>query len=88
MDESWNRKPRRISLYQSFLCMLLIIEEFFFVKAKGKRQINAIVYRSPAKVNGGISASPIFIITNDVDQRKVTSSASRIAFKCDCFFTS
>ena len=40
--------------------------------------MKAIVYLNPAKVNGGISARPIFIITNDVDQRRVTSRASKI----------
>ena len=45
--------------------------------------MNAIVYRNPAKVSGGISASPNLIITNDVDQRKVTRSASKIAFRCE-----
>ena len=50
----------------------------FFVNANGRIQMSAIVYRNPANVNGGISSSPIFIITNDVDQRKVTSRASRI----------
>jgi hypothetical protein len=57
------------------------------VNPNGRRQIKAIVYLSPAKVNGGISASPIFIITNEVDQRKVTSRASRIALRWDSFFT-
>lgn len=41
--------------------------------------MKAIKYRKPAKVRGGISLSPSLIITNDVDQRKVTSSASKIA---------
>jgi hypothetical protein len=45
--------------------------------------MNAIVYRKPAKVSGGISTSPIFIITNDVDQRKVTRSARIIALRCE-----
>jgi hypothetical protein len=45
--------------------------------------MNAIVYRRPAKVNAGISASTILIITNEVDQRKVTRSASRMAFGCE-----
>jgi hypothetical protein len=53
------------------------------VNVKGSRQIKATVYRSPAKVNGGISASPIFIITKEVDQRKVTRTARRIALKCE-----
>jgi len=42
-------------------------------------QIKAMKYRSPAKVIGGISDKPHLIITNDVDHRKVTSSASKIA---------
>jgi hypothetical protein len=46
------------------------------LNAKGRRQMKAIVYLNPAKVNGGISASPIFIITNEVDHRKVTNKAS------------
>jgi hypothetical protein len=53
------------------------------VNTKGRRQINAIEYMSPIKVSGGISASPIFIITNKVDQRKVMRSASKMAFKCE-----
>ena len=45
----------------------------------GANAMNAIKYLNPAKVSGGISLSPSLIITNDVDQRKVTSRASRIA---------
>jgi hypothetical protein len=41
--------------------------------------MNAIVYQSPANVTGGISERPIFIITNEVDHRKVTKSARKIA---------
>lgn len=62
---------------------LFITTEFFLVKANGSRKINAIEYLNPANVKGGISARPIFIITNDVDQRKVTSRASKMAFKCE-----
>jgi len=55
------------------------------VKANGSRQINAMKYRSPAKVSGGISVKPHLIITKDVDHRKVTSSASKIADSLDAF---
>ena len=48
--------------------------------------MNAIVYRNPAKVSGGISASPNLIITNDVDQRKVTRSASKNCFQVRVIF--
>ena len=51
------------------------------MNANGSRQTKAIEYLNPANVNGGISASPNFIITNDVDQRKVTSRARRIALR-------
>lgn len=36
-------------------------------------------YRNPANVRGGISLRPSLIITNEVDHKKVTSSASRSA---------
>jgi hypothetical protein len=45
----------------------------------GSKQTNAIEYLNPAKVNGGISFRPSFIITKDVDHKKVTSKASKIA---------
>jgi len=49
--------------------------------------MNAILYLNPANVSGGISVRPILIITKEVDQRKVTRRASRIALRCDSFFT-
>ena len=68
----WSMKRRLLMECRHYFSSL-------FVKAKGRRQAKAIVYLNPAKVNGGISASPIFIITNEVDQRKVTRRARRIA---------
>ena len=50
-----------------------------YIKVSGIKQIVAMKYRNPAKVNGGISASPHLIITKEVDQRKVTSRACSIA---------
>lgn len=50
-----------------------------FVNRKGRSTANAIEYRNPANTSGGISFNPSFIITNDVDQRKVTRRASSIA---------
>ena len=58
-------------------------EIFCFLKAKGSKQINAIKYRSPAKVSGGISANPHLIIINEVDHKIVTSTASDTVFKLD-----
>ena len=45
------------------------------------------MYRKPAKVIGGISTKPHFIIIKEDDQRNVTSIACSIGIKCDCFFT-
>ncbi len=49
----------------------------------GRRNKNATKYLSPANVMGGISFRPFFIIINEVDQRKVTSSAENIAAVLD-----
>jgi hypothetical protein len=51
------------------------------LKAKGSKQTKASVYRNPANVNGGISAKPHFISMKEVDQRKVTRSARKIALR-------
>ena len=55
------------------------IDLFFFVNKNGRRKTKAIEYLNPANTSGGISFNPNFIITKDVDQRKVTNSASSIA---------
>ena len=67
-----------MSLNQSFVLRDLNKAVFSFLKAKGSRQINASVYRNPAKVKGGISASPHLINMKEVDQRKVTNKARKI----------
>lgn len=45
----------------------------------GNKQMNAIKYLNPAKIKGGISFNPNFIITKEVDHRKVTSRAIKTA---------
>jgi hypothetical protein len=52
------------------------------VRANGSKTKNARLYLNPAYVNRGISDKPHLISIKDVDHRKVTKSASRIAFKC------
>ena len=42
---------------------------------KGRKHKKARKYLNPAKVIGGISTNPNLIITNEVDQRNVTSKA-------------
>jgi hypothetical protein len=53
---------------------------------KGRKHKNASEYRKPAKVRGGISTKPIFIITNEVDHKKVTNRAWRIVKMCGVLF--
>jgi len=81
--KSIKKDSEKDEFYPINLFKILNYRFIFFVNTKGRRQINAIEYMSPIKVSGGISASPIFIITNKVDQRKVMRSASKMAFKCE-----
>jgi hypothetical protein len=41
----------------------------------GRKNKKARKYRNPAKVMGGISANPHFIIMKEVDHKNVTSNA-------------
>jgi hypothetical protein len=76
-----NKKPYEISLYQSFLLSDLITTIFLFLNVNGNKHKNASVYRSPAYVRGGISVNPHFIRIKEVDHRKVTNSAKKIALR-------
>ncbi len=49
--------------------------------------MNPRKYLNPAKVNGGISRSPILIRIQDEDQMTTTTIASRIALSLDGAFT-
>jgi hypothetical protein len=48
-------------------------------KAKGRRQRKARLKRSPTKISGGMSFSPIEINKKEVDHRKATNRPSRVA---------
>lgn len=45
--------------------------------------VEAIRYGYAAKVRAGIDANYCLIITNDVDQRKVTNKATKTLNKCE-----
>jgi len=79
--KAMNNNPYEMSLNQSFLVRVIITALFFLLNAKGSKHKKARLYLSPAYVNGGISANPHFIKMNEVDHRKVTSSARKIAFR-------
>jgi len=79
----WATPYKRIPKRTSFPQMEGFISRIAFRCAgwmeNGIRMRNASIYRSPAKVSAGTSFNPILIRIQEVDQRNVTSKASKIA---------
>ncbi len=71
--------PSKNNLTKSSFFNDFISFAFALINKKGNNTIVASKYLNPAKVRGGKSFNPFFIITKEVDHKKVTRSPRSIA---------